>query len=62
MMEHKKPDLRDKAPAKTSVTKADAKLPGGDTTHDPMLPDSDMHVLTPEIGKNLADGQTTKSS
>ena len=61
-MNHKKPDLRDQAKAKTSVTNSDAKLAGGDTQRDPMLPSSDMHVVTPEIGKHLADGQVTKSS
>ena len=61
-MDHKKPDLRDQVKAKTSVTPSDAKLAGGDTERDPKLPSSDMHVVTPEIGKHLADGQVTKSN
>jgi hypothetical protein len=58
----KKPDLRsgdDKvAPTDNHAIRAGT----ADRPDNIRMPKSDMHVLTPEIGKNMAEGQVTKSS
>ena len=62
-MDHKKPDLRDRAKGKAALTDNDAVRPGSVARPDNIRqPHSDMHELTPEIGKHLAEGQSTKSS
>lgn len=61
-MENKKHDLRDQAKAKTTVTNTDSRMAGGDDRRDTVAPKSDMHATSPEIGKNMAEGQTTKSN
>lgn len=61
-MEHKKPDLRDQAKAKIAVTDNHARMAGKDDRPEPLKPHANMHEVTPEIGKHLAEGQVTKSS
>ena len=62
-MESKKPDLRDKAKDKVAVTDTHAQMAGKqDKGSEPIVPRSDMHMVTPDIGKGLAEGQVTKSS
>ncbi len=62
-MESKKPDLRDQTKGKGSVTDEKAVMAGrGETPESVITPHSNMHELTPEIGKHLAEGQVTKSS
>ena len=61
-MENKKPDLRDQVKDKISPTDNHAQMAGEKDRAAPLKPQSDMHELTPEIGKHLAEGQVTKSS
>ena len=61
-MERKKPDLRDQAKAKVSVTDNHARMAGEEDRAEPLKQHSGMHEVTPEIGKHLAEGQATKSS
>ena len=59
-MDHKKPDLRQ---AKVAPTDNHAVRPGSAEQPDNIRqPRSDMHATSPEIGKNLAEGQATKSN
>ena len=45
------------------MTDTHARMAGEDDKGpEPVLPHSDMHMVTPEIGKGLAEGQVTKSS
>jgi hypothetical protein len=61
-MENRKPDLRDQIKTKTSITDTDSRMAGGEDKPKTVQPRSDMHMVTPEIGKHLAEGQVTKSS
>jgi hypothetical protein len=61
-MASKKHDLRDDIRAKTTVTDTDSRMAGGDDRPQTVKPHSNMHELTPEIGKHMAEGQVTKSS
>jgi hypothetical protein len=60
-MHNKKPDLR--AKDKVAPTDNHAVRAGTEELSDNVrLPQSDMHPVTPEIGKHLAEGQVTKSN
>ena len=62
-MDHtKKPDLRDQSKVAISVTNTDSRMAGGDDQPQTVKSHSNMHEVTPEIGKHLAEGQVTKSS
>ena len=58
----KKPDLRDRAKGKATVTDNNAKRAGEGERSSIGTPRTEMHAVTPEIGKHLAEGQVTKSN
>ena len=60
-MESKKADLRDQAKPKVSIPNTESRMAGSEDNPN-NKPHSDMHLLTPEVGKNVPAGQVTKSS
>ena len=58
-MEQKKPDLRD-GQQKTAAVDNHATMPGEQDKPGFPLPQSHTHVVTPEIGGAMAEGQVTK--
>jgi hypothetical protein len=62
MTDTRKPDLRDQSKVATSITNTDSRMAGGDDRPQTVKSHSNMHEVTPEIGKHLAEGQVTKSN
>jgi hypothetical protein len=58
-MENKKPDLRD-GKDKTAAVDNHTQMAGEQDKPGFPLPQSHTHIVTPEIGKGMAEGQTTK--
>ncbi len=58
MTEPRKPDLRDKGGAPTTLTDLDERLAGNEPAA--LRPDGGNPLRTPEVGK-VPDGQATKS-
>ena len=61
-MDSKKRDLRSKTDGNIAAVDNKAQMAGEADRAKPLTQDSNMHELTPEIGKHLAEGQVTKSS
>lgn len=62
MAEQKKPDLRDQARVKTTVTDTNSRMAGGDDRPRTVAPTPEFTEVTPDIGKGVGEGQVTKSS
>jgi hypothetical protein len=58
-MEHKKPDLRD-GQQKSAAIDNHTNMAGEQDRPGFPLPQSHTHIVTPEIGKGMAEGQVTK--